>query len=254
LNKFGYFPETQKLQSLPWNRFLQRSSGASSLAEYWYCPAKIINSVSLGAIETEEKTTGTEFHETETTRIIKSLGPLRKVKVKTLYDVMRLSYENLVGALRRREVIANSENQVLFWSIVPDLGIVGVPDKADCQEGGEPVLIDFKTTARLPGEPWVDNRIQLGAYMIGLERLGFRQTYGLLKYVLRDEPSSSVVFKLYLDDYLRNQVARTSQEVARILDGTTPTPTKNPKKCRACEYHYLCKWSQAKDVALSKVA
>jgi CRISPR/Cas system-associated exonuclease Cas4 (RecB family) len=221
--------------------------GASSLAEYWYCAAKIVNSASLGPIETEEKTAGTEFHETETTRIIKALGPLKKVKVKSLSDVMNLSRDNLASALRSKQILANSETQVLFWSIVPDLGIVGVPDKADCQEGDEPVLMDFKTTARLPSEAWVDNRIQLGAYMLGMERLGFRQTYGLLNYVHRDNPGSTVTFKIYLDNYLREQVAQTCREVAQLLDGVDPIPTKNPNKCRKCEYHNKCKWSQSRD-------
>lgn len=209
----------ESFSSVRWSNFLGDAVGASSLSEFSYCSAKIVNAITHGSIEIEQKTAGTEYHETETTRIIKALGPLERVEISSLFDMMKLSYENLSGAMRACKVLANSEEDVLFWAIDPELRIVRVPDKADCQIEDHPVLMDFKTTSKLPNAPWSGNKIQLSAYMIGLERLGFKQTYGLLEYVERGNVSASVQFKVYLDADLRNHVSRTAREVDKLLNG-----------------------------------
>jgi CRISPR/Cas system-associated exonuclease Cas4 (RecB family) len=231
------------LKATPLGQYRGKAVSASSMGEYWYCSAKVLNSRLYGHVETEETETGSEYHEEVTTKVIGTLGPLRKVRVESVYDAMKLSHDNISNALKGRKILANSEETVLFWAIHPEWRYIGVPDKADCTNGKEPVIMDLKTTGRLPGEAWIDHRIQLGAYMLGVEQLGFRQSYGIVRYVLRNDPTESADFKVYLDDYLRLHVSTTSEAVHKILDGGQPQPTKNPNKCRVCSYNDVCKWS-----------
>jgi CRISPR/Cas system-associated exonuclease Cas4 (RecB family) len=232
-----------ELKIMPWGQYRSKAVSASSIGEYWYCSAKVLNARLYGHIETAETETGSEYHEEETNKVIGALGPLRKIKIESVHDVMKLSHTNIRDALKGRKVLANSETTVLFWAIHPEQKYIGVPDKADCTNGKEPILMDFKTTRRLPGEAWIDHRTQLGAYMLGIERLGFRQSHGIIRYVLRDRPTEIADFKVYLDEHLRLHVSTTSDAVHKVLDGGEPQPTKNPNKCRACAYNDICRWS-----------
>jgi len=236
-----------ELKKTTWRKFLSQSVGASSIGEYWYCPAKIANARTFGEAETTETVKGSEYHEIEAKTIIEKLGPLKKVKVESVFDIMKLSRDNIEAALMNREILANSEEDVLFWSVLPEARYIGVPDKADCTNAEEPILMDFKTTARLPGDAWVDHRIQLGAYMLGIERLGFGQSYGIVRYVSRLDSTLTTDFKVYLDGYLRDEVLATAQEVHKIFLGGKPRPTSNPNKCKACPYRKVCEWSLARD-------
>jgi CRISPR/Cas system-associated exonuclease Cas4 (RecB family) len=232
-----------ELKVMPWGEYRSKAVSASSIGEYWYCSAKVLNARLHGRIETEETETGSGYHEEETTKVIGALGPLRKIKVESVYDVMKLSHDNIRNALKGRKVLANSETTVLFWAIHPERKYIGVPESR-CTNGKEPILMDFKTTGRLPHEAWIDHRTQLGAYMLGIERLGFRQSYGIVRYVLRSkQPTEIADFKVYLDDNLRLHVSTTSDAVHKVLDGGSPQPTKNLNKCRACAYDDLCRWS-----------
>lgn len=237
---FGLAPEVAKMS---WRRFLTEAVFPSSMADYWYCPAKIVNMQLYGSIKTEVTERGSVYHEEVTVKIIKKLGPLRKVKIETVYDVMRHAYYNISGALSDGHVLANSEDAVLFRAVSPELKIAGMPDKADCRNGKEPILMDFKTTKNLPSEAWASNSIQLGAYMIGVERLGFRQTCGVIRYVLESNGCEYREFKVYLDNYLRDEVKKTAELVRSILNSGDPRPTSNPRKCAACSYRDLCQWS-----------
>ena len=238
-----------ELSQMSWAKFRGATISASSMGEYWFCAGKVVNTTLFGDVETEETTKGSDYHEKTTAQIIDRLGPLKQAEVESIQDVMTLSYNNISNAIRGHEVLANSDEDILFWAISPELKYIGVPDKADCTGSG-PVLMDFKTTARLPGEAWTDHRIQLGAYMIGIERLGFRQDYGVIRYVLRQDSNVTADFKVYLDGYLRDEVVNTARAVHGIVyDGVEPRTTTNPNKCTKCPYNDVSRWSLIKSKA-----
>ena len=240
------FELPSEMGQMPWKKFRARSVSASSIGEYWFCSAKVVNAALLGEVETEEAIIGSGYHEKVATQIIQKLGPLQRVEVESVRDIMNLSRDNILDAIERREILANSDEDILFWAISPELKYVGVPDKADCTDG-IPVLMDFKTTNRLPGEAWTNHRIQLGAYMIGIEKLGFQQEYGIVRYVLRQDPATIADLRVFLDGYLRDEVVTTARAVHSIVfGGVEPRPTTNPNKCAKCPYNDVCRWSLVK--------
>ena len=231
------------LKKIGWRDFARTALPASTLAEYWYCPAKICNKMRQGSIETPQTVTGSQIHEEEAQEVLKKLGPLRKVKIESLFDAMMHSRLNLASALKGRQILANSEKTILFRCIVPEAGYIGLPDIADCRNGRQPVLVDMKTTGKLPTEAWMDNRIQMGVYLIGLERLSYHPKHGIIEYRLRTDPSSRERFEIHLDRGLRQTIQETTDAVQGILSGKEPVPCNNPRKCVSCGYGDSCPWS-----------
>jgi len=197
-------------------------------------------------ITTPQTIAGSQIHEEEAQKILNKVGPLKKIKVESLLDAMMHSYRNLIYALRARKILANSEKHVLFRCIVPELGYVGLPDIANCKNGKQPILFEIKTTGRIPTEVWMDHKIQMGTYLIGLERLSFKPEYGVVEYILRSNRSFRKEFKVHINDSLKQIVNRTSKEVMNILRGKDPVPCNNPRKCASCGYKNLCPWSLEK--------
>lgn len=233
---------SDSLRSVKWIDFARTALPASTIAEYWFCPAKIQNMMRQGSVETPVTIAGSQIHEEEAQAILKQLGPLKKVKVESLLDAMLHSYRNLTAALRNRKILANSERNILFRCIVPETGFIGMPDVADCRNGDQPVLFETKTTGRLPREVWMDHRIQMGVYLMGLERLSFKPKFGIIEYLLRTDRSMRNRFEIRLDDELRETIQTTSKEVLNILNGKDPIPCKNPNKCLKCGYLDSCQW------------
>lgn len=235
------------LESIEWKEFVRRSLSASLIAEHYYCAAKVYNKKTLGEIDTPLTMAGTQIHEAETSKIVENLGRLQSVKIKTILDVMVLSLRNISSALRKKRVIANSEKHLLTPIILPESGLFGIPDIVDCSNGREPIIIDIKTTDRLPSHPWTNDTLQLGVYMMGIERLGFKQKYGILRYQLRNSKVQEREFRVEFDDQLKAMIANSSKDILRILDGGEPIPTQNVRKCIACGYKNTCEWSLAKE-------
>ena len=223
--------------------FARSALPASTLAEYWFCPAKICNKMRQGSIETPQTVAGSQIHEEEAQEVLKELGPLKRVKIGSLFDAMMHSRRNLASALKARQVVANSEEDVLFQCVVPETGLIGLPDIADCRNGKQPVLAELKTTGRLPTEAWMDKRIQMGVYLLGLERLSYHPENGVIEYRLRTDPSSRMRFEIQLDNSLRQTIQETADGVQGILSGKEPVPCNNPRKCLSCGYRDACPWS-----------
>ena len=235
-------PKANPLKNIKWVDFVKTALPASTIAEYWYCPAKIYNKLRLGEIKTPNTVTGSQIHEEEAQEVLKQLGPIKKVKILSLFDAMLHSYRNLTNALKEKQILANSETSILFQCIVPETGYIGLPDIADCRKGTQPILVEVKTTGRIPAEVWMDHRIQLGVYMIGLERLSLKPAYGIVEYVLRTNRSIRERFEIHLDAHLRRVIQETSEQVLGILRGNDPIPCNNPRKCSSCGYHDRCHW------------
>ncbi|MCP8320734.1 MAG: Dna2/Cas4 domain-containing protein [archaeon] len=167
------------------------------------------------------------------------------IKLRTLYDTLFLTYKNIKAALKDKGVLANSEEKMLFFSIIPEYGVLGVPDKVDCTNGIHPIIIEIKTTKRLPSKPWFNDKIQVSTYALGLERIGFRADYSIIEYVDRDRPSSRVRYKISLNEELKNKIEFTAKRVIGVLEGyEQPIPPKKQEKCKVCEpkYRAVCKW------------
>lgn len=235
------------LKTTQWEEFLSRSISASAIGEWWFCPALISNQKLYGDIKTPETIEGSRLHEEEASKIIEGLGPLEEVEVVSLFDAMVHSRRNIENALLNREILANSEDTILFRAICPEIGYVGKPDEVDCTNGKEPTVVELKTTGSLPRKPWTNHEAQIGAYMLGMERLGFHQSYGRLRYKQRHTKAPVTEFVVNMDDRLRNLVHSSARSIINILDGSEPEPTRNPKKCRSCKYSQLCRWSLVKD-------
>lgn len=233
------------LKKVAFQDFQRHSVPVHMLAEYWYCAAQIPNRKLQGDIETPTLLEGRGIHETEAQNILAKLGRLRRVKARTVFDIMLLSYENIRRALARKKVLANAEGKVLFATILPELGILGKPDRVDCSDGVNPVIIETKTKDVFPRRIWPDHELQVATYMLGLERLSFHPTRGMLEYVLRSDPSSKMSHMIFLKDHLRERVISTAKTVVNLLlEKEEPMPTKNPRKCVKCRFNESCRWKQ----------
>jgi CRISPR/Cas system-associated exonuclease Cas4 (RecB family) len=239
----SYLPKSNSLKKIKWSDFVKSALPASTIAEYWYCPVKIYNKIRLGDIKTPNTIAGSQIHEEEAQEVLKQLGPMKKVKIQSLFDAMLHSYRNLTIALKEKQILANSEKSILFRCIVPETGYIGLPDIADCINGKQPILVEVKTTGRIPKEVWMSHRIQIGVYIIGLERLSLKPEYGIVEYVLRTDSSIRERFEVRMDNSLRKTIQETSEQVLGILSGKEPVPCNNPRKCSSCGYQDSCHWN-----------
>jgi CRISPR/Cas system-associated exonuclease Cas4 (RecB family) len=224
-------------------QFRKHSIPVHVLSEYWYCAAQITNLKLQGEIETPTLLEGRAIHEEAAEKALAKLGRMRHVEIKTVFDAMLFSYVNIKRALRKKSILANAEGKLLFATILPELGVLGKPDQLDCSDGTNPIIVEIKTKDTLPTRGWPDDELQVGAYVLGLERLGFHPTHGLLQYVVRGNQSNQVTFRIQLKDRLRKKILDTAMIVGRLLFGKEePIPTKNPRKCVKCRFNEACAW------------
>lgn len=223
--------------------FGKRTVPVHMLAEYWYCAAQITNRKLQGDIETPLLLQGRRLHEEEAEKILAKLGPTRRIKVTTVFDAMLLSYSNIQSALKTKKTLANSKEQVLAMTILPEYGILGVPDSIDCTDGKHPIIVETKTRDKIPIEPYQNHELQVAIYMMGLERLGFKLSYGVVEYMIRDIPWERKRYRVMLDDILQERAVSTAKTVVNLLsDKEEPVATKNPNKCRPCRFRDSCRW------------
>lgn len=235
-----------KLSDIEWREFAKRSLSASLLAEHNYCAAKVYNKRELGEVETPLTLAGTEIHEQELGKIVKSMGPSKAVQLKTLLDAMALSLKNIKLALKRKRALANSGERKFALMIIPELGLYGLPDIVDASDGEQPIIIDIKTTNKLPERPWFNDKLQVAVYVMGLQRLGFQSKYGILRYQLRNDKNQTREFRVDVDESLKQHVVDAMKDILRIINGGEPIPTDKKNKCIPCGYRNSCKWSLAK--------
>ena len=237
----------EEWKQIAWDDFVEGAIGASLLGEYWYCAPKLVVKKKIGEVKSPQTEEGLQLHEEEAQRILKELGPLHKVeKAKTLWDAMQHSLVNLRWSLIKQEVIANGEEAVLFRTIIPELGIIGLPDKADCTKGEHPIIIESKYTEQIRegNRPWPSDELQVAVYMMGLEVLSFKPTHAVIEYIQKtgDERKE---FRVELTDALRKKISETAEKVRNILSGEEePIPPSYPRKCEVCEKEIRndCDW------------
>lgn len=231
------------IRDTPFADFVSNAVPVHMLAEYVYCAAKVPNRMLQGDIRTPVLLEGQRIHEAEAKKVLAKIGPTKRIKISTVFDAMVHTYMNITSALRKRKVLANSEKRVLFLTVLPEYGIVGKPDAVDCRDEKSPVIIETKTTDRLPLSPWPDNELQVGIYMMGLERLGFHPSHGLLEYVKRKSPKERERYTISLNARLREEAVSAAKTVVNLLlEKEKPIATKNPRKCLPCRFISSCKW------------
>jgi CRISPR/Cas system-associated exonuclease Cas4 (RecB family) len=156
---------------------------------------------------------------------------------------MLLSYRNIKRALARKKVLANARERVLFMTILPEFGILGIPDSLDCSDGRNPIIVETKTRDVFPKQPWADHELQVVIYMMGLERLGFSPAHGILEYVKRNDLKERKKHTILLNNSLRQKAISTAKTVVNLLaEKEEPIATKNPNKCVPCRFNESCRW------------
>jgi CRISPR/Cas system-associated exonuclease Cas4 (RecB family) len=230
-----------KLSSVKWKDFLAHAVAASKVAEYCYCPAKITNMKLLEEIKTPIMIEGSELHERQAQELLSHMR-LKKVKgPKTVLDALVFDYAQIAHATASRSTIVNGEKSVMYLSILPELGCIGLPDLIDCSTGN-PVVVEKKFVGRIPSQIWPDNELQLAIYMLSVEKLGFRFVHGVLEYHERAGDSIKRV-EIRLDKHLRKKVKDTVKAVRGLIEkNEEPIPTTNPNQCRSCRYVDKCRW------------
>ena len=230
-----------KLHKVKWKDFVKNAVGASIVAEYCYCPAKITNMKLLGEIKTPIMIEGSKLHETEAQELLSHMR-LRKVKApKTLLDALVFCYAQVKNAMITHSLLVNADKSVMYRSILPELGCIGLPDLIDCSTG-KPIVVEKKFVRMIPSSIWPDHELQVAIYMHSVEKLGFKSVHGILEYHQRDGDEVKHL-EVQLDKTLRKKIRDTVKAVrALIEDDEEPIPTTNPNKCRACKYVATCKW------------
>jgi CRISPR/Cas system-associated exonuclease Cas4 (RecB family) len=230
-----------KLRNIKWKTFLSHAVAASKVAEYCYCPAKITNMKLLGEIKTPIMIEGSELHEEQAQEILSHMR-LRKVKApRTLLDVLVFDYAQLKHAAASHSSVVNAKTSVMYYSVIPELGCIGVPDLILCTTG-KPVVVEKKFVGRIPARIWPDHELQLAIYMLSVERLGFKSVGGLLEYHQRGGDSVKRI-EVKLDKLLRKKVKDTVIAVRGLIErDKAPIPTTNPNQCRPCKYVAKCQW------------
>jgi CRISPR/Cas system-associated exonuclease Cas4 (RecB family) len=194
----------------------------------------------VGEVETPFTLEGLRIHEEEASRVLKGIEVREAKGIETVHDLMLMSRRNLVLTLKVRGRLANPKDRILFATVLP-CGVFGKPDMADCTNGKQPVIVEMKTKNELPmrDSPWSSDELQVAAYMMGLEELGFEPSYGTLAYVLRSDPAKQRQFSVTLTEELRRKVLLIAESVRRIIDGSQePVPPDSVNKCRVCPEKY----------------
>lgn len=226
------------------NEFRKQAVSVYLASEYWYCAAKILHSTRLGEVSAEQKQIGKEMHELKATEDLKSLKgifiPMKPEKVEQLKEMM---LRQISKAIAKRIILTNSDETTLYYGILAELNCIGKPDAIDCTDGINPVVVERKFVKHIPAEPWLDHKIQAQIYMMTLQELGFPSVKSRIEYWSEDGNQAIKTFEQELENGLKEKAILAIRETAQIVRGSNNLiPTKNPSKCKVCEYRVLCKW------------
>jgi CRISPR-associated protein Cas4 len=184
---------------------------------------------------------GAELHEEQAQELLSHMR-IEKVKApKTLLDALIFHYAEVTHATQTRSSLVNSDKTRMYYSILPELGCIGVPDLVDCSSG-KPVVVEKKFVGRIPSQIWPDHELQLAIYMLSVEKLGFKSVNGVLEYHDRENDSVKRL-EVTLNKQLRKKVEGTIKAVRGLIErDEEPIPTANPNQCRKCKYVDKCRW------------
>jgi len=213
-------------------------------SEYWYCAAKIFHLSKLDQVSSEQKQVGLEKHEVKAVEELRSLeGRITPVMPESVEQLKELMFQQVTHAINEKTMLSNSEKITLYLGILSELNCIGKPDVVDCTDGIHPIVVERKFTKQAPNEPWLDHLVQAQLYMMTLQELGFPSVKSRIEYWGREDNKLLRTFELKPEDKLKEQAIQGIENTAQILRGSNELiPTKNPNKCRVCEYIVLCRW------------
>jgi CRISPR/Cas system-associated exonuclease Cas4 (RecB family) len=158
----------------------------------------------------------------------------RKAELKTAGDICLLNLTNL-AQIRRDFVFPDNRFHRFFYGLIMnDPPIVGVPDAIGLEKRGYYVVYERKRTVRNGNEPFMGQRMQVCAYLMMLEALGYRKHFGVIH--TGDDRKGPDVMRIFLTDEDRIRVLETATRIkqtrALLL---APPPTSNWRKCVKCQ-------------------
>jgi hypothetical protein len=219
--------------------------GASTVAQQFFCEAKVENEFKLGEVPTEDKTVGTGMHDE-----IFAMEPVKR--------------EDLIRHIEESPSLTASFG---LRAQVGALSVAGIPDAVIFERGRPRWVVELKTTRGDPSRLWPDQAIQVKIYGLMLERMGF-DCSGLTLVLVRmkqqdfssaEKESMLILIKTALE---REETVRlearhemkffmmpyiSSEPEAAIawaqdywLGRREAIPTRAEGKCRSCEFNGVC--------------
>jgi CRISPR/Cas system-associated exonuclease Cas4 (RecB family) len=225
---------------LRFNRYLIT---ASDIAEQYFCEKKVEMQYLHGKIETEAKILGTEAHE------------------KLLEDTIKIKTSDLWQKIYGKKPIFALE--MFLVAKYNDIILVGRPDSIVFEKGFPLIVFEYKFSRS--GRPFRDHHVQARTYGILLQNMGF-DTSQLFYAIVIVDPKAKDDEKLkqkVVEAVIKNgpREATISIEDARIYfnkfnqanaeqdlqwaigfwkNKREAIPTRNPNKCKTCEYNTTC--------------
>jgi len=225
----------------------------SSLARQYYCELKVDHHYTVGDIPTEAKEEGELIHE-------------------RLLAMERVALQDFI-----REVESKPKYEAAFpvGARVGEIVVAGKPDLVIFHRTRPRYLVELKTTAGDPGRLWRDQAVQAKTYGLLMDLMGFDCSQLELRIAQLKRPTglSTHEKKRLLDRKVEAIVTERGREAS--LGGSLglftirydrgdaekdvlwaqgywlhrrhPVPTKQPAKCRACEYRRTCGSSLAEE-------
>jgi len=224
-------------------RFGRPWVSASRIAEQYYCEQKVELHLQLGEIPTEEKQRGTDAHEELTAEAIET----------SRAELFERIYSDQVTVAQ----------EMLVMSRFRDLVLLGQVDAVVFRKGQALMLFEFKfSRSKIPYNGY---HVQAKVYGKILEGMGLDVSN--LHYVIAVIPpasrNESTLFSIIVDAVLTNGPKESrlnvgpahiyvypyrSHDAERDIDwaleywrsNREAIPTRNPNKCRSCEYRNSC--------------
>ena len=199
--------------------------GASWFQEASFCEQKLFLSKvkKIPLVETTQMIKGKNVHESKYENFVKTAEPT------TWEDFFKS--EELVTS-REVELQHISSNVVLLGRI----------DELSCDKDGI-----YVTDDKPNDYAYIGVRKQIWAYCHLLEN-NFKELIQKPVYaVLKNRDSNSVVWKEKYTGAHEEQFLLAMMRLRDVLsEKRKPEPTKNPNKCKACQYNKVCEFSLAK--------
>lgn len=227
-------------------RFQQPFVPVSSIAEQYYCEAKVEQEYTHGEIPSEVKDVGTELHG--------EVFAMEEVKLDDLIEHIE-STPHLTASFGLHGKIG-------------ELDVVGTPDAVVFEKARPRWVIELKTTRGDPSRLWTEHVVQVRIYGILMERMGFecsKLELALVRWRQEDLTdfkrkemmlsritrslfygrTKNLEAKLGMKFFIFPHEAHEAEKAVAWAQGfwlgkREPIPTENPAKCRACEYNDMC--------------
>ncbi len=220
--------------------------GASTIAQQFYCEAKVENEYTLGEIPTESKETGSDLHD-------------------EIFAMEELKREDLISRIEHDPSLTASFG---LHAEIGKLRVVGVPDAVIFENGRPRWIIELKTTLGDPTRLWRDQVIQMRVYGLLLERMGFdcsgltltlirmkqkgmltssekSALLPLIRLSLLEKKTSVLEAQHQMKFFLVPHVSSEAEDAViwaqdYWLGRREAIPTKSEGKCRSCEFNSVC--------------